>query len=140
MKTFKKTLTLLLAFFMVVLFNSCGESNPSTPADTYIPDLRTPPNQWQNVAEAANNFFILNAPPAGTASGSFDGNANGGSITGHFAGTFNHSIIQFTFDIGAFTGRTFSGRFNGTANPVTMTLTAPVSGASPAVTITLKKI
>ena len=139
MKTIKKTLAFLFTFFVLATFNSCSKSDPSTP-DTFVPNLDTPPNQWQNVADATNNFFILHAPPAGTSSGSFDGNANGGSITGHFAGTFNHSTVKFTFDSGTYSTRTFSGLFNGSANPVTMTLTAPAVGASPAVTITLKKI
>ena len=140
MKTIKKTIAVMLAFIILAIFSNCSKPEPGA-SDTYVPDLSTPPNQWQNVADAANNFFFFSAPPPGTASGSFQANANGGSITGHLTGSFDHSSIQFTFDAGAtYGGRLFTGKINGSANPVTMTLTTPAAGANPAVTISLKKV
>ena len=139
MKTLKKVTALMLVFFAALIYSSCGKPDGGT-SDTYIPDLATPPSQWQNLAEPTNNFFFFSAPPAGTASGTFEANSNGGANPGHVKGKFDHSTIEFTYDIGNYNGRTFSGKINGTVSPATMSVTAPASGAKPAVTLNLKKV
>lgn len=139
MKTFKKTITLMLTLFVFLIFSGCSTEEPGS-TDTYIPDLGTPPNQWVNTADPTNNFFFLNVPPAGSASGVFDANSDGGANPGHLTGKYDHSSIEFTFDSGNYSGRKFSGKINGSASPVTMTLTAPAAGTNPAVTLTLRKV
>ncbi|MEP6712869.1 MAG: hypothetical protein ABJA37_10655 [Ferruginibacter sp.] len=140
MKTLKKTIAVILAFFMLTMFSNCSKSDPGSSSDTYVPDLSTPPLTWRNVADATNDFFFSGAPAPGTASGSFKAESFAGAILGHANCTFDHSSVIFIFDSGTYNGRTFTGKINGSASPVTITLSAPASGANPAVSFTLKKV
>ena len=134
MKTLKKTMAILLAFFMLAMQNSCGKPDGGS-SDTYVPNLSTPPFKWVNVADATNEFFFSKVT-AGLATGSFTAEASGGAVIGHANCTFNHSSVTFIFDSGIYNGKTFTGKINGSASPVTITLTS--SGVSPSVTFTLK--
>ena len=136
MKTLKKVTALMLVFFAALIYSSCGKPDGGT-SDTYIPDLSTPPLTWRNVADATNDFFFSDAPPAGTASGSFKAESFSGVIVGHANCTFNHSSVTFIFSSGAYSGKTFTGKINSSANPLTITLS---SGTNPAVSFTLKKV
>ncbi len=125
---------LILNFLMII---SCSKSTDQPATDTYIPDLSAA--QWTNVNDAADVIFFFNTPPAGSASGTFSGNRNGTANSGSFTGSYTNSAIQLVFTSGVNNGRTFTGNINGANNPVIITITTPVSGANPAITLSFKR-
>ena len=136
MKTIQ-ILNLLFGLFIFTGIHSCGKGSDPV-ADTYIPDLSAAPG-WVNVAVANDFVFFFNTPPSGSATGTFSGNRNGTANSGGFTGSFNHSAIELTFNSGVNNGRVFTGKIDGSSNPVVISLSSPASGTNAAISVQFKR-
>lgn len=135
MKKLHETIILLV----LLISASCNKGSEDTAAtDTYIPNLSA--IQWINVADNNDNIFFFSTPPAGSASGTFNGNRNiSGGASESFTGSFTNSSIQLVFTAGTNNNRVFTGKIDGAGTPVTFTISTPASGANPALTLKYRK-
>lgn len=127
-----------ILFTTILTMGSLSCSEGEDPVDTYIPDLSAA-GGWENVNNAADELFFLTLPPAGSASGNFDGNRSPGTANSTtFTGTYSYSSIT-AWLFANMSDRPFTGSINGSSNPVTFTISTPAKGSSPAISLTYKK-
>lgn len=125
MKT-TRVFAISLFMFIAIALISCGKGGDG---GIFLPDLT---KTWTNTADNTNTFDFFNFP-ANVSTGNFEGNehTSGGGLF-HFTGSFNNASIQFTYDSGTKSGKSYSGTINSVSTVMSLS-------SSTLVAITLRK-
>ena len=122
MKKVKTILTATILSLITMMHFSCGKDGGG--GSVFLPDLSA---TWANQANA-NNTFNFFGFTSNVSTSTYEGNEfSSGTLTGHFTGSFNNHNLNFIYDSGAKTGKSYSGTIDDASKTITLTSTTLAS-------------